>query len=289
MVKLVLLFKRATDTGSFEWRFKRTLALMGKMPGVQQIVEGKVLGGPAGETPFHRTLEIIFESFEALDAALTSPEGVAAGKHVMGFAGTDVELLFVEIQSEEQAEQPLTPQNLRAWLDNRQIEAEIVHPGAPTPTVAAAAEALGVEPGQIVKSVVFLVDNRPFLVYACGTRRVDPRKLAERLNVNRKQVILANADQVLDLTGYAVGTVPPLGLKTPMPAFMDPSTQNYDVVYAGGGGIDALLKITSQELLRASNAEIAPMLRDEKGTPGEAANELSSGTPPEPNQNGGPA
>ena len=43
--------------------------------------------------------------------------------------------------------------------------------------------------------------------------------------------------------GYPVGTVPPVGLKTPMPAFMDPAIQSQEVVYAGGGGIDALLRI----------------------------------------------
>jgi prolyl-tRNA editing enzyme YbaK/EbsC (Cys-tRNA(Pro) deacylase) len=112
--------------------------------------------------------------------------------------------------------------------------------------------------------VIFWVDDRPFLVYGCGTRRVDPRKLAARLQVGRKRVKLADADQVLDITGYAVGTVPPVGLKTPMPAYMDPAVRQYEEIYAGGGGIDALLKMTTAELLRVSDAEIAPMLEDEK-------------------------
>ena len=128
---------------------------------------------------------------------------------------------------------------------------------------------MGIEADQIVKSVIFWVDERPFLVYGCGTRRVDSRKLAARLQVGRKRVKLADADQVLDITGYAVGTVPPVGLKTPMPAYMDPAVRQYEVIYAGGGGIDALLKMTTTELLRVSNAEIAPMLEDEKDT-GEA-------------------
>jgi prolyl-tRNA editing enzyme YbaK/EbsC (Cys-tRNA(Pro) deacylase) len=125
---------------------------------------------------------------------------------------------------------------------------------------------LGIEADQIVKSVIFWVDERPFLVYGCGTRRVDPRKLAARLQVGRKRVKLADADQVLDITGYAVGTVPPVGLKTPMPAYMDPAVRQYEVIYAGGGGIDALLKMTTTELLRVSNAEIVSMLEDEKAT-----------------------
>jgi uncharacterized protein (TIGR02118 family) len=262
MVKLVLLFKRAAAHSNLELLYRRNQALLKKMPGVKHIQEGKVLGGPAGETPYHRVLEISFENFDALDAALTSPEGVAAGKDLMEYAGSSVELLFVE-DIEEAAPQPLAPENLQAYLDAHHIAAEIVYPGAPTPTVPAAAAALGIDADQIVKSVIFLVDGRPFLVYGCGTRRVDPRKLADRLQVARKQVKLANAAQVLEFTGYKVGTVPPVGIKTPMPAFMDPAVRQYEVIYAGGGGINALLKMTTAELLKASEAEIAPMLEDD--------------------------
>jgi uncharacterized protein (TIGR02118 family) len=261
MVKLVLLFKHALVSADFDRRYRRNLDLLKKMPGLKRIQEGRVLGGPAGDAAYHRILELFFESMDALDTALTSPEGVAAGKDLMDFAGPSVELLFVE-EVEEPAPKPLEPKNLRAYLEAHQIAAEIVYPGAPTPTVPAAAEVLGIDADQIVKSVVFLADEQPFLVYGCGTRRVDHRKLADRLHIARKRVKLANADQVLELTGYAVGTVPPVGLKTPMPAFMDPAVQAYDVIYAGGGGIDALLRMTTSELLRVSHAEIAPMLED---------------------------
>lgn len=261
MVKLVLLFKTASNTGTFKMQYTASLALLRKMPGVKHIQTSTVLGGPAGPAPYHRILEIHFVDQAALDAALNSPEGVAAGKHLIAYAGTNVELLFVETD-DQAARQPLAPDDLQAYLDEHKIAAEIVYPGKPTPTVPAAAEALGVSPDQIVKSVLFVVNDQPFLVYACGECRVDPRKLAERLNESRKKIKLANADQVLDFTGYAVGTVPPVGLKTHMPAFMDPSIQTHEMIYAGGGGIDALLKMTSAELQRASQAEVAPMLRD---------------------------
>lgn len=263
MVKLLILFKTASRSNNFDLRFRANVALLKKLPGMVRIQEGKVLGSPAGDAPYHRVVEVFFEDFDTLDKALTSPQGVTAGKDLMEFAGHDVELLFVEAPDSAQSPRPLGPSNLQAYLDSHNIPAEIVYPGKPTPTVPAAAKALGVEPDQIVKSVVFLVEDKPFLVYGCGTRRVDPRKVAERLNVNRKKVKLANAAEVLDLTGFAVGTVPPLGLKTHMPAFMDPAVQAYDVIYAGGGGINALLKITHADLLKFSNAEIAPMLHDD--------------------------
>lgn len=262
MVKLVLLYKTGSKTGDFARQYAHHITLLKKMPGVQQVNEGKVIGAPGGPALYHQIVEVGFVDFAALDVALTSPDGVTAGKYLMGFAANRVELLFVEA-AEAVSLKPLSPENLQAYLDSHQIPAEIVHPGAPTPSVPAAAKALGVETSQIVKSVVFLVNDKPFLIYGSGTKRIDYHKLAARLNVNRKDVRLANADQVLALTGYAVGTVPPLGLKTPMPVFMDPAVQQHETVYAGGGGIDALLKISSADLLRLSNAEVASMLQDE--------------------------
>jgi uncharacterized protein (TIGR02118 family) len=261
MTRLVLLYQQPANPTSFQLRYRRNLALLKKMPGIQDIRVNNVIGGPAGQTSYAHILEITFADFEALDVALTSPEGVAAGKDLMDFAARRVELLFVE-DAGEQARQPLTPDNLQAFIDNHEIAAEIVFPGAPTPTVPAAAKALNVAEDQIVKSVVFLVDGRPFLIYGCGTRRVDSAKLAARLDVGREKVRLASADEVQDLTGFAVDTVPPIGLKTPMPAFMDPAVQAQDEIYAGGGGIKALVKMTSAELLRVSQAEVAPMLED---------------------------
>ncbi len=264
MTKMVLLFKRPAQAGAFERRYQHNLDLLKKMPGVRRVEVGKVAGSPAGESPYNRVLEIFFDDFAALDAALTSPEGVAAGKDLMEYAVKEVEIFFVETEDSE-AKKPLTPIHLQAYLDENHIPAEIIFPSSPTPTVEAAAKVMGVDPDQIVKSVVFLVDERPFLVIACGMRRVDPRKLAQRLQINRKLVVLADAEQVLALTGYPVGTVPPIGLKTPMPVYMDPTVQQYETIYAGGGGLNALLKIKSADLREVSKAEVVS-LQHEGGT-----------------------
>lgn len=264
-VRLLILFKPGAKSASFERNFQRSLDLLGKLPDVQRVQEGRVLGGPAGLASYYRLIECFFTTFDALDAALTSPEGVAAGKDLMRFAGKHVELLFVEDRTPQG--EPLTPDDLQAYLDEHAIPAEIVFPGKPTPTVMAAALALDVAPEQIVKSLVFLVDDRPFLIYGCGLRRVDPAKLAARLNVAVDVVRPANADEVLALTGYAVGSVPPLGLKTPMPVFMDTAVQAHETVYAGGGGRNALLRIRAADLLRASKAEVAELLQDAPAKP----------------------
>ena len=258
MTRLVLLFKTTSKRSDFERRLRQNIALLRNMSGVQRVQRANIPGGPGGKAPYNLMIEVFFENMDALDAALTAPAGVAAGKDLMSFAAQQVELLFVE--SEDETERPLGPDNLQAFLDSHEIPAEIVRLRLPTPNVETAAKALDVSPDQIVKSLIILVEERPFLLIACGTRKVDMHRLAERLNVPEAQVRMANANEVLSFSGFKVGAVPPLGLKTHMPTFIDPEVQAHETVYAGGGDTSALLKIASADLVKASNAEIASLL-----------------------------
>ncbi len=153
-----------------------------------------------------------------------------------------------------------TPDHLQTYLTEHAIPAEIVHLAAETPTVPAAAEAMGVSADQIVKTVVFLIDEAPHAILANGVRRVDSRKLAARFGVNRKKVKLADGETVTRITGYAPGTVPPVGHRQTLTFLMDPAVRANEIVYAGGGGIAALLKIRSEDLLRITNAELLDVL-----------------------------
>ena len=157
-----------------------------------------------------------------------------------------------------------TPDNLQNHLTENSIPAEIVHLEEETPTVPAAAEALGVSTDQIVKTVIFLIDDSPYAVLANGVRRVDSRKLATRFGVNRKKVKLADGEAVTRITGYAPGTVPPVGHRQSAPVLMDPSVRDQEVVYAGGGGIMALLRIRSEDLLHITSAELLDVLEAPK-------------------------
>ena len=155
------------------------------------------------------------------------------------------------------------PDDLQVYLTAHNIPAEIVHLAAETPTVSAAAAALGVPTDQIVKTLLFFINGQPYAVIANGQCRIDPRKLAARFGTNRKKVRLTEGAAVIELTGYAPGTVPPLGHRQPLPALMDHGVLDHEVVYAGGGGIAAMLRIRSADLLRLTNAELVNVLADE--------------------------
>jgi prolyl-tRNA editing enzyme YbaK/EbsC (Cys-tRNA(Pro) deacylase) len=153
-----------------------------------------------------------------------------------------------------------TPDDVQAYLTAHNIPAEIVHASEETPTVPAAAAALGVSVDQIVKTVIFVIDGHPYAIFANGTRRVDPRKLAARFGTNRKKVRLADSETVMNLTGFAPGTVPPFGHRQPLNALIDPAVCENEIVYAGGGGIAAMLRIRSDDLRHLTNAEVLSVL-----------------------------
>ncbi|MCB0166210.1 MAG: YbaK/EbsC family protein [Anaerolineae bacterium] len=150
----------------------------------------------------------------------------------------------------------LTSADLQRFIDAHDIEAEILIMAEHTPTVPDAARALEVEPEQIIKSLVFLVNDEPILVINNGTALIDRRKVAARLDVGRKKVKFASAEQALAITGYIVGSMPPFGHRQTMRTLIDPAITELTVIYGGGGDIDAMLRLTPAELLRVTAGEV---------------------------------
>ena len=148
-----------------------------------------------------------------------------------------------------------TPTDLAHFIAAHKIAAELAPMTAETPTVPAAAAALGVETGQIIKSLLFLVRDAPVLVIASGDTLVDRRPLAARFEVGKKRVKLADAATVLSLTGYPAGGVPPFGHPAALPTLLDRAVLAWDVVYGGGGDDHTLLRIAPAELARVTGAE----------------------------------
>ncbi len=149
----------------------------------------------------------------------------------------------------------MTSSDLAAFIAANNITAEIIRLGAHTPTVEVAAQVLGVQVEQVGKSILFIADEQPVLVIANGTNRVDYKRLAEYLGLPRKRIRIANADQVLAIAGYVVGSMPPFGHKTPLRTLMDACTFEQSTFYAGGGDIDAMLRVAPGEIERVTQAE----------------------------------
>lgn len=149
--------------------------------------------------------------------------------------------------------------DLAAFMEDKGIQGKIVFLDVATPTVEAAAAAVGVQPVQIGKSLLFLTPGEPILVIACGTTPVSYKRLAQYLGINRKKLKLAKAAEVLSVTGYPVGTVPPFGHRRPLSTLIESDVINQKDLYAGGGSINALVHLSTDELRRVTKAEIVTL------------------------------
>jgi prolyl-tRNA editing enzyme YbaK/EbsC (Cys-tRNA(Pro) deacylase) len=149
--------------------------------------------------------------------------------------------------------------DLQDFMAREGILGEILTLDVPTPTVETAAQALGVEPRQIVKSVLFTVPDDAVLTLSCGDQLVERRVVAAFFSVSRKKVKLAPADLVLSLTGYPVGGVPPFGHHKLLRTLMDPRVLGFDEIYAGGGAHNAMVRLNPRDISRVTQAEIVDL------------------------------
>ncbi len=154
------------------------------------------------------------------------------------------------------ADHALGPEDLQRFITENGVEAEIVRLEVDTPTVEAAAEAVGTDPNHIAKSLLFRVGESTLLAIACGPAPIRRRALADHLEVGRRQVRLASPDEVLESTGYAVGAVPPFGHRSPVRTLIDAAAMERDRIYAGGGGVRTLVRVTPTELLRVTEGHV---------------------------------
>lgn len=141
--------------------------------------------------------------------------------------------------------QPLTAADVQTALDQLNTGISIRFFENTTATSQQAADNVGCELGQIVKSLAFIIDEQPIIVLASGDQRVDDKKLAALYNVGRKKVRTASPEQCIEIYGYAPGGVPPVAHRTPgLPVYIDDSLKRYEQLYAAGGAHNAIFPIT---------------------------------------------
>jgi Cys-tRNA(Pro) deacylase len=152
--------------------------------------------------------------------------------------------------------------NVRRVVDaaaERGLSIEPVRFADGTKTAADAAAAIGVEVGQIVKSLIFAVDGEIVLAYVSGANQLDERKLAAAAGGTRCQRV--DADAVREATGYPIGGVPPFGHATALRVFVDPDLLQYGEVWAAAGTWHDVFGISPSDLLRASGGEVVELKR----------------------------
>jgi prolyl-tRNA editing enzyme YbaK/EbsC (Cys-tRNA(Pro) deacylase) len=128
-----------------------------------------------------------------------------------------------------------------------------------TNTAADAATAIGVEIGQIVKSLIFAVDGEVVLAYVSGANQLDEKKLA--LAAGGLKCARVDADVVREATGFPIGGVPPFGHSTQLRVFIDPDLLRFAEVWAAAGTWNDVFGIAPQELVEASGGALTDLKR----------------------------
>ena len=143
-------------------------------------------------------------------------------------------------------------ESVRAFFAEQAPEIAVIESPMSSATVALAAQAYGVEPARIAKTLSLRIGERVVLIVAAGTSRMDSKKLKAAFGGKPKMLGL---DEVAAITGHEVGGVCPFGLKTPLPVYCDVSLKAFDEVVPAAGSINSAVRIAPLRMAELVDAE----------------------------------
>ena len=143
-------------------------------------------------------------------------------------------------------------ESVRAFFAEKAPDITVIESPISSATVALAAQAYGVEPARIGKTLSLRVGGRVVLVVTSGTARMDNKKVKTRFGGKPKML---DAGEVAEITGHEVGGVCPFGLKTPLPIYCDVSLQAFDEVVPAAGSTHSAVRIAPLRMVELTSAE----------------------------------
>jgi prolyl-tRNA editing enzyme YbaK/EbsC (Cys-tRNA(Pro) deacylase) len=143
-------------------------------------------------------------------------------------------------------------ESVRAFFAEKAPDITVIESTASSATVVLAAEAYGVEPARIGKTLSLRIGERVVLIVTSGTSRMDNKKVKAKFGGKPKMLGL---EEVADITGHEVGGVCPFGLKTPLPVYCDVSLQAFDEVVPAAGSTHSAVRIAPSRLAELVGAE----------------------------------
>jgi prolyl-tRNA editing enzyme YbaK/EbsC (Cys-tRNA(Pro) deacylase) len=136
-------------------------------------------------------------------------------------------------------------ESVRAFFAEKAPDIAVMESDKSSATVALAAEAYGVEPARIAKTLSLRVSDRVVLIVAAGTARMDNKKVKALFGAKPKML---GIEEVADITGHEVGGVCPFGLKTALPVYCDISLKAFDEVVPAAGSINSAVRISPDRM-----------------------------------------
>lgn len=147
-------------------------------------------------------------------------------------------------------------ESVRQFFSENAPDISVIVTEASSATVALAAEAHGVEPDQIAKTICLRIGEDVVLVVTAGTKRLDNRKFKDRFGVKPRML---DAEAVVEATSHPVGGVCPFGLPSPLRVYCDLSLKAFDEVVPAAGATNAAVKIAPDRMLSLAAGEWADL------------------------------
>ncbi len=146
----------------------------------------------------------------------------------------------------------MSVESVRAFFEAHAPDIVVLESDKSSATVPLAAEAFGVRPEEIAKTLSLRVGERCVLVVTMGTARLDNKKARATFGAKPRML---GAEEVADVTGHPVGGVCPFGLRTPLPVYCDVSLKAFDVVVPAAGSANSAVRIAPQRMAELVAAE----------------------------------
>jgi prolyl-tRNA editing enzyme YbaK/EbsC (Cys-tRNA(Pro) deacylase) len=143
-------------------------------------------------------------------------------------------------------------ESVRAFFAEKAPDIAVIESQTSSATVALAAQAYGVEPDRIAKTLSLRLGDRVVLIVASGTSRMDNKKVKAMLGGKPKML---DANEVAEITGHEVGGVCPFGLKSPLQVYCDLSLRAYDEVVPAAGSTHSAVRIAPSRMAELVGAE----------------------------------
>jgi prolyl-tRNA editing enzyme YbaK/EbsC (Cys-tRNA(Pro) deacylase) len=143
-------------------------------------------------------------------------------------------------------------QSVRDFFAEKAPDISVIESPISSATVPLAAEAYGVEPGRIAKTLSLRIGERVILIVASGTSRMDNKKVKAQFGGKPKMLGL---EEVAEITGHEVGGVCPFGLKAPLPIYCDVSLKAFDIVVPAAGSTHSAVRIAPDRMAELVGAE----------------------------------
>jgi prolyl-tRNA editing enzyme YbaK/EbsC (Cys-tRNA(Pro) deacylase) len=143
-------------------------------------------------------------------------------------------------------------ETVRAFFAANAPDISVIQSPLSSATVVLAAQAYGVEPGRIAKTLSLRIGERVVLIVASGTSRMDNKKVKALFGGKPKMLGL---DEVARITGHEVGGVCPFGLRTPLPVYCDVSLKAFDEVVPAAGSTHSAVRIAPSRMAELVDAE----------------------------------